>query len=30
LTKEHQITLQDLYESFTRHHMSLKEHHLSS
>jgi hypothetical protein len=29
-TKEHQITLQDLDESFTRHHIDLKEHQLSS
>jgi hypothetical protein len=30
LTKEHQIALQDIYEFFARHHMSLEEHHLSS
>jgi hypothetical protein len=29
LPKEHQIALQDLYESFTRHHTSLEEHQLS-
>jgi hypothetical protein len=28
--KEHQIALQDLYESFARHHTRLEEHHLSS
>jgi hypothetical protein len=29
LPKEHQITLQDLYESFLRNHTSLEEHQLS-
>jgi hypothetical protein len=29
LPKEHQIAFQDLYESFTRHHTSFEEHHLS-